>query len=39
MNWKRRMMIMDTIYTVAGIMAVSSVMATMIWGIIWLLSS
>ena len=36
MNPRRRMMIMDTIYIMAGIVAVSLIMGVVIGGLIWL---
>jgi len=38
MNPRRRMMIMDTIYIMAGIVAVSLIMGVVAWGIVWLLN-
>ena len=38
MNLRQRMKIIDTIYTVAGIIAVSSILGMMIGGTIWLLT-
>ena len=38
MNPRRRMKIIDTIYTVAGIIAVSSVLGVVAWGIVWSLN-